>query len=103
MSFYTGTKLMRRDCSAKLAHVGEMAGDRRGRRHCRAHQMGLGVRPLAALEIAVRGRGDALAMLRPVVIHRHAIRAARLAPFEAGFEEDAVEPFFLGLVLDEAG
>src|SRR5437016_7143625 len=64
--------------------------------------MRLGVLALAALEIAVRGRGDALAVLGPVVVHRHAVGAARLAPFEAGFEKDAVEPFLFGLVLDEA-
>ena len=33
-----------------------------------------------------------------VVVHRDAHRAARLAPFEAGVEEDAVEAFGFGLV-----
>src|SRR3979490_2397839 len=65
--------------------------------------MGLGVLALGALEIAVRGRGDTLAVLGPIIVHRHAIRAAGLAPFEAGFEEHAVEPLLLRLMFDEAG
>jgi hypothetical protein len=36
-------------------------------------------------------------------VHRQAHRAAGLAPFEAGFGEDAVEPFGFCLPLDEAG
>ena len=58
------------------------------------------VRPpltLPSLEIAVRGRGATLARLEPVVVHGHAHRAAGIAPFEAGVEEDAVEPLRLGL------
>jgi hypothetical protein len=62
------------------------------------------VRPpaLAALEIAVRGRGAALARLELVGIHRQAHRAARLAPLEAGLAEDLVQPLGLGLRLDQA-
>ncbi len=45
----------------------------------------------------------ALAVHRLVVVHRHAHRAAGVAPLEPGLDEDAVEPFFLGLVLDVAG
>src|ERR1700720_4592124 len=88
--------------STELAHVGEVAGDGGGGGHGRPHQMGLGVLALAALEVAVRGRGDPLPVHRPVVVHRHAIRATRLAPFEPGFEEDPVEPFLFRLMLDEA-
>src|SRR6266851_5813203 len=58
---------------------------------------------LSPLEIAVRGRGAALAGQQLVLVHRQAHRAAGLAPFEPGFEEDPVEPLLLGLVLDEAG
>src|SRR5215469_16603951 len=65
--------------------------------------MGLGVLALAALEIAVRGRGDPLTVHRLVVIHRHAHRTTGVAPLEPGFEEDAIEPFLFGLVLDMAG
>ena len=45
------------------------------------------VRPpgaLPALEVAIRGRGAALARLEPVGVHAEAHRAARLAPLEAG-------------------
>ena len=59
-------------------------------------------RPWPAFEIAVRGRGAALARLELVGVHREAHRAARLAPFEAGLDEDLVEPFLLGLVLHQA-
>src|SRR6185312_15320857 len=59
-------------------------------------------RALPAFEIAVRGRGAALARLQFVVVHGEAHGTARLAPFETGFEQDLVEPFFLGLVLDQA-
>ena len=37
-----------------------------------------------------------------VGVHRKAHRAARLAPFEAGIDEDAVEPLGLGLALDQS-
>src|SRR5262249_10117155 len=57
--------------------------------------------PLTPLDIAVRGGGDAFAVHRPIGVHRHAIRAAGLAPFETGLEEDAVEPFLFRLVLHE--
>src|SRR6516162_8623260 len=62
--------------------------------------MGLGVLALAPLEIAVRGRSDPFAVHCLVVVHRHAHRATGVAPLEPGFEEDAIEPFLLGLVLD---
>src|SRR6185437_10693036 len=89
--------------SAELPHIREVAGHGGGGGHRRADQMGFRAGSLAALEIAVRGRGDALAVLGAVVVHRHAVRAAGFAPFETGFEEDAVEAFLLGLVLDVSG
>ena len=58
---------------------------------------------LAAFEVAVRRRRAALARLEPVVVHREAHRAARLAPLEAGVAEDAVEPLGFGLRLHEPG
>ena len=50
--------------SVPLAHVDELPGDRRRRRHRRRHQMRAALEALAALEVAVRGRGAALARLR---------------------------------------
>ena len=64
--------------------------------------MGFGVFALAAFEVAVRGRGDALSVHRLIVVHRHAHRTAGIAPLKPGFQEDAVETFLLGLVLDVA-
>src|SRR5215470_16195221 len=84
--------------SPELAHVSEVAGDGGGGGHRRAHQVCLSVLALAAFEISVRGRSDPLAVHRSVVVHRHAVRAAGLAPFEPGFEKESIEPLFFGLV-----
>src|SRR6476661_7691574 len=65
--------------------------------------MGAALEALTALEVAVRGRGAALARLELVGIHRKTHRAAGLAPVEAGGLEDLVEPFGLGLFFYEAG
>src|SRR2546428_14041447 len=59
-------------------------------------------RALAALEVAVGGRGATLAGREPVRIHAEAHRAAGLAPLEAGIAEDAVEALALGLLLHQA-
>ena len=48
----------------ELPHVGEVAGDRRGGGHRRADEVRAAARALAALEVAVRGRGAALARRR---------------------------------------
>src|SRR5260370_8325271 len=79
-----------------------MAGARRRRRHRRRDQMGAALKTLAALEIAVRGRGAALFGFQLVGIHRKAHRAARLAPFEPGLDENLVEAFGFRLLLHEA-
>ncbi|MDC4226812.1 MAG: hypothetical protein MPW15_21830 [Candidatus Manganitrophus sp.] len=54
----------------EVADVDEMAGDRRRRGHGRADQVGAAALPLAALEIAVGGRGAAFAGLEPIGVHR---------------------------------
>ena len=46
---------------------------------------------LAAFEVAVRGRGAAFAWRQLVGVHGKAHRAAGIAPFEAGADEDLVE------------
>ena len=61
--------------------------------------MGARARALAADEIAVAGRSAALARRHLVGVHAEARRTARLAPFEACFGEDPIEPLFLGLRL----
>src|SRR4051794_37513289 len=65
--------------------------------------MGPAAASLAAFEVAVRGRGATLAGLELVGIHGEAHGASGLAPVEAGFPEDDVEPFLFRLFLDEAG
>src|SRR3546814_16512690 len=62
--------------------------------------MGAPAAPLAVLEIAVRGRGAALARVQPVGIHPDAQRTSRLATVEAGVAENPVEPLLLGLPPD---
>src|SRR5258708_11159775 len=85
--------------TSERADVGELAGDGGGGGHRRAEQVGARALALAALEIAVRGRGAALARGDPVARHADAHRAAGFAPLEAGGDEDAVEPFGLGVAL----
>src|SRR5579872_456947 len=75
-----------------LPHVDEPSGNRGRRRHGWRHQVRAALVTLAAFEVAVRGRSAALARIELVWIHRKAHRAAGLAPLEAGFDEDFVEP-----------
>src|SRR6185437_11977502 len=85
-----------------LAHVGEAAGHGGRRGHRWAHEMRAHATPLAADEVAVRGRSDALSRDADVAIDADAHGASGLAPFEAGLAEDLVQAFRLGLLLDQA-
>src|ERR1700727_3080649 len=85
-----------------VADVDEAPRDRGGGGHGGRHEMGAASIALAALEIAVRGRGATLARLELVGVHGEAHRAAGLAPLEASGEEDLVETLSLGLRLDQA-
>src|SRR5688572_26082333 len=69
--------------SAPVADVDEMAlnGGRGG--HLRRDEVGAPAASLAALEVAVRRRGAALAGLEDVGVHAQAHRAAGAAPVEA--------------------
>ncbi len=78
---------------------GEVAGDGGGGRHGGGHEVGAPAPALASLEVPVRGRRAALAHGELVGVHGQAHRAARLAPLEAGGDEDLVEPLGLGLGL----
>ena len=62
--------------------------------------MGASAAALATLEVPVGRRRAALAGAQLVGVHAQAHRAPRLAPLEAGVEEDPVEPLGLGLGLD---
>src|SRR5262245_3217417 len=68
----------------ELAHIGEAARHRGGRRHRRAHQVRPDARTLAALEVAVRRGRDALTASTEVAVHPDAHRASGLAPLETG-------------------
>src|SRR3954465_15062495 len=83
--------------SAPVADVDEVALDGGRRGHLRADEVGAPAAALASLEVAVRGRGAALAGLEDVGVHAQAHRAAGRAPVEAGRLEDLVEPLGLGL------
>ncbi len=56
--------------SMPLPDIHKMTGDRRRRRHGGRNEMGAASIALAALEIAVRGRGAALARRELVRVHR---------------------------------
>ncbi len=57
---------------------------------------------LSAFKISVAGRGASLTGFQFVRIHCQAHAAARFAPFETGFDEDFIQSFFLGLLLDQS-
>src|SRR6185312_1173340 len=80
-------------CLFPVANIDEMAGDRGCRGHGRRHQMGAALETLTAFEIAVRSRSAAFVRLQPIIVHGQAHGAARLAPVEAGGDEDLVEAF----------
>src|SRR4026209_459179 len=79
-----------RQRSMQVADVDEAAGKGRSRRHDRRDEVGAAEPALTALEIAVRGRGAALARAKLIGVHAEAHGAAWLAPIEAGFLEDRV-------------
>src|SRR4051794_28473622 len=79
--------------------VDEVALDRRRGGHLGRDEVRAPAAPLAALEVAVRGRRAALAGLEDVGVHAQAHRAPRAAPVEAGGLEDLVEALLLGLAL----
>src|SRR6266403_4312338 len=76
-----------------LPDIDKMPGNRRGGRHRGRNEMSPALKTLAALKIAVRGRGAALFRRQLVGVHGKAHRAARLAPFKTGLDEDLVEAF----------
>src|SRR2546421_10068709 len=71
-----------------LPDVDKMPGDRCPRRHCRRDQIRAAFKTLAALEIAVRGRGTALFGVQLGGVHRKAPRTDRLAAFHSCLSED---------------
>src|SRR5262252_1936844 len=71
-----------------LANVDEVAGDRGGGGHRRAHQVRTATFALASLEVAIRRAGAAFARLQDVGVHAQAHAAASLAPFETSLGED---------------
>src|SRR5262245_3507597 len=89
--------------SAPVAHVHELAGNRRRGGHGRRDEVRAPAETLASLEVAVRGRGAALARLELVRVHGEAHGATGLTPFEAGLDEYLVEPLGFGGLLHEAG
>src|SRR5579875_3908256 len=86
-----------------LTDVCEVSGDRRGSGHLRTHQMRASTASLAAFKIAVAGGRTALTRLQNVRVHAQAHRAARLSPFESGFDKNFVQPLFLRLRLHLMG
>src|SRR3546814_14919741 len=87
---------------AKVADVDEMASYGSSGGHGRADQVRAPALPLAAFEVAVRRRRATLFGLETVGIPGQAHRTAGLAPFEAGLDEEFVQPFVLGLRIGRA-
>src|SRR5438045_4105876 len=84
---------------ALLAYVGEVAHERGGGGHRRAHEVGAAAGALAAFEVAVGRARATLPGFEDVGVHPEAHRAAGLPPLEARLREDAVEALGLGLAL----
>src|SRR3954447_13138862 len=83
--------------SVPLPDVDEAALDGGRGGHLRGDQVRAPAPALPALEVAVRGRGAALARGEDVGVHAQAHGAARAAPVEAGRAEALVEALRLGL------
>src|SRR2546423_15635938 len=83
-----------------IAHVREVAGDRRGGGHRGADEVRAPALALPALEVSVARRGAALAGRERVRVHPQTHRAAGLAPLEACLAEDGVQAFHFRLALD---
>src|SRR4051794_23339017 len=85
---------------APVADVDEPALDGGRSGHLGRDEVRAAATALAPLEVAVRGRGAALAGAQRVGVHPQAHAAARAAPVEAGGAEHLVEALRLGLLLD---
>src|SRR4051812_39162216 len=82
---------------APVADVDEVALDGGRGGHLGRDEVRAAAAALAPLEVAVGGRGAALAGLQDVRVHAQAHRAAGRPPVEAGGAEDLVEALALGL------
>ena len=83
-----------------VSYIDKMPGDRSCGGHHWAHQMSTSASPLAAFEIAVAGRGAALAVGEDVVVHCEAHRATGVAPFETGVDKYSSKTLALRLFFD---
>ena len=88
--------------SNEFPDIHEVTMNRCSCSHGRADQMGSPARTLTAFKIAVAGGCATFAGLQPVGIHGQAHGATRLTPFKTGGRKDLVQPFALGLLLDES-
>ena len=86
-----------------MTNVDKVAFDRGSDGHSRRDKMRASARSLPPLEVPVAGRGATFARLQHIRVHREAHAAAGFPPFESGVEENPVQPFLLGLLLDETG
>jgi hypothetical protein len=79
-----------------------MPGDPGRSRHRGAHKMSAASGSLASLEITVTRTSASLPGLEPIVIHRETHRATRLTPLKARIPENLIQPFGLGLCLNQS-
>src|SRR2546423_15545740 len=78
----------------QVADIYEMTDNSSGSGHSRADEMSASAASLAALEIAVAGRGTAFAFAKPIAIHGNTHAAARFTPFETSLAEDICQALF---------
>src|SRR5579884_2829375 len=79
----------------QLPNIDEMSVDGCRCGHCRADEVRAPAASLAALKIAVAGRGAAFALGEAVAVHGDTHAAPGLAPLKPGFTEDIDQPLFL--------
>ena len=97
------SSVVKRCMAQSCPHVGELPGDGGRGRHRRAHQMGARAASLAPHEVPVGRGGAALARRDHFAVGAETHRAAGFAPLKSRILEDSIEPFRLGLSLDQAG
>src|SRR5205807_3125592 len=80
--------------SLQVADIYKMTGDGGGRGHRGTDEMSTSAASLAALKIAIAGRGTAFAFAKPITIHGNTHAAACFTPFETSLAEDICQTLF---------
>src|SRR5438046_3199919 len=76
------------------ANIDEMTGNSSSGGHSGADEVSASAASLAALKIAVAGRGTALPFAKPIAIHGNTHAAASFTPFETSLAENVCQALF---------